>query len=51
MTLRKIIFDNSVKHIPKSEQTKVRDDKPNIKKITSLSRKQDKKNHKTKKTH
>ena len=42
MTLRKITIDNSVRHIPKSEQTKERDIKPKTKKIKagSLPRKQ-----------
>ena len=32
MVLRKITIDNSVRYIPKSEQTKERDIKPNTKK-------------------
>ena len=40
MTLRKITFDNSVKFIAKTEQT--RDIKPNTMKNISLPRKQNK---------
>ena len=40
MTLRKITIDNSVRYIPKSEQTK--DIKPKTIKAGSLSRKQNK---------
>ena len=40
MTLRKITIDNSVRYIPRSEQTK--DIKPKTKKAGSLSRKQNK---------
>ena len=40
MTLRKVTIDNSVKYIPKSEQT--RDFKPKTMKNNSLSRKQGK---------
>ena len=44
MTLRKIIIDNSVRYIPKSEQTKESDIKPKTKTIKagSLQRKKDK---------
>ena len=44
MTLRKLTIDNSVRHIPKSEQTKERDTKPKAKTIKtgSLPRKQNK---------
>ena len=45
MTLGKITIDNSVRYIPKSEQTKERDIKPKTKTIKagSLPRKQNKK--------
>ena len=43
MTLRKIAVDNSVKYVPKSEQTKERDSKPKTTKASSLPRKQNKK--------
>ena len=42
MTLRKITIDNSVGHIPKSEQTKEREIKPKTIKAGSLPRKQNK---------
>ena len=42
MTLRKIAIDNSVRYIPKSEQTKERDSKPKSVKAGSLPRKQNK---------
>ena len=42
MTLRKISIDNSVKYVPKNEQTKEKEIKPKTKTIKagSLSRKQ-----------
>ena len=43
MTLRKITIDNSVRYIPKSEQTKEREIKPKTIKACSLPRKQNKK--------
>ena len=42
MVLRKITIDNSVRYIPKSEQTKEKDIKPKTKKTGSLPRKQNK---------
>ena len=42
MTLRKITCDNSVRYIPKSEQTKEREIKPKKIKAGSLPRKQNK---------
>ena len=42
MTLRKITIDNSVRHIPKSEQTKEREIKPKTIKAGFLQRKQNK---------
>ena len=42
MTLRKITIDNSVRYIPKSEQTKERDIKPKKIKAGSVPRKQNK---------
>ena len=42
MTLRKITVDNSVRYIPKSEQTKEKDIKPKTIKAGSLPRKQSK---------
>ena len=42
MTLRKITIDNSVRYIPKSEQTKEKDIKPKTTKAGSLPRKQNK---------
>ena len=44
MTLRKITIDNSVRYIPKSEQTKEKDFKPKTRttKAGSLPRKQNK---------
>ena len=47
MVLRKITIDNSVRCVPKSEQTKERDNKPKTTKAGSLHRKQNKKIHKT----
>ena len=44
MTLRKITVDNSVRYIPKSEQTKERDIKPKTTNAGSLPRKQNKNN-------
>ena len=43
MTLRKITIDNSVRYIPKSEETKEREIKPKTTKAGSLPRKQNKK--------
>ena len=43
MVLRKITIDNSVRYIPKSEQTKERENKPKTVKAGSIPRKQDKK--------
>ena len=43
MTLRKITIDNSVRFIPKSEQTKEEDIKPKTTKAGSLPCKQNKK--------
>ena len=42
MTLRKITIDNSVRYIPKNEQTKEREIKPKTIKAGSLPRKQNK---------
>ena len=42
MTLRKITVDNSVRYIPKSEQTKEKEIKPKTIKAGSLPRKQNK---------
>ena len=42
MTLRKITVDNSFRYIPKSEQTKEKENKPKTVKAGSLSRKQNK---------
>ena len=42
MTLRKITVDNSVRYIPKSEQTKEKNIKPKPTKAGSLPRKQNK---------
>ena len=42
MTLRKITIDNSVRYIPKSEQTKEKEIKPKTIKAGSLPRKQNK---------
>ena len=44
MTLRKVTIDNSVRYIPKSEQTKENDVKPKTRtiKANSLPRKQNK---------
>ena len=42
MVLRKITIDNSVRYIPQSEKTRVRESKPNTRKSDSVSRKQDK---------
>ena len=43
MVLRKITVDNIVRFIPKSEQTKERNNKPKTTKAGSLPRKQNKK--------
>ena len=43
MVLRKITVDNSVRYIPKSEQTKEKEIKPKSIKVGSLPRKQNKK--------
>ena len=43
MTLRKITIDNSVRYIPKSEQTRKKEIKPKKIKAGSLPRKQNKK--------
>ena len=43
MTLRKITIDNSVRYIPKNEQTKEKSNKPKTTKAGSLPRKQYKK--------
>ena len=45
MTLRKITVDNSVRYIPKSEQTKEKIIKPKPIKAGSLSRKQPSQNN------
>ena len=42
MVSSEITFDNSVRYIPKSEQTRVKDIKPNTIKNKSLPRKQNK---------
>ena len=42
MTLRKITVDNSVRYIPKEEQTKEKNIKPKTIKASSVSRKQNK---------
>ena len=42
MVLRKITVDNSVRYIPKSEQTKEKEIKPKTTKASSLPRKQNK---------
>ena len=42
MTLRKITIDNSVRYIPKSEQTKEKENKPKTIKAGSLPRRQNK---------
>ena len=42
MTLRKITIDNSVRYVPKSEQTKEKEIKPKKIKAGSLPRKQNK---------
>ena len=44
MTLRKITIDNSVRYVPKSEQTKEKNYKPKTTKAGSLPRKQNKNN-------
>ena len=46
MTLRKITVDNSVRYIPKSEQTKEKNIKPKATKAGSLPRKKTKTFHK-----
>ena len=43
MTLRKITIDNSVRYVPKNEQTKEKNSKPKTKKAGSLPKKQNKK--------
>ena len=43
MTLRKITIDNSVRYVPKKEQTKEKNNKPRTTKAGSLPRKQNKK--------
>ena len=43
MTLRKITIDNSVRYIPKSEQTKEKNNEPKPTNAGSLPRKQNKK--------
>ena len=43
LVLRKITIDNSVRHIPKSEQTKGKEIEPKTRKTGSLARKQSKK--------
>ena len=43
MTLRKITVDNSVRYIPKTEQTKEKEIRPKTTKAGSLPRKQNKK--------
>ena len=43
MTLRKITFDNSVRYVPKSEQTKERVSKPKTTTAGSIPRKQNQK--------
>ena len=50
MILRKIIIDNSVRYVPKSEQTKERVSKPKTTKASSIPLKQNQKIHKTIKT-
>ena len=42
MTLRKITIDNSVRYIPKNEQTKEKNNKPKTTKAGSLPRKRNK---------
>ena len=42
MVLRKITIDNSVRYIPKTEQTKEKNTKPKTIKAGSLTRKQNK---------
>ena len=42
MTLRKITIDNSVRYVPKSEQTRGKEIKPKTIKVDSLPRKQNK---------
>ena len=42
MTLRKTTINNSVRYVPKSEQTKEKDFKPKTIKASSLPRKQNK---------
>ena len=44
MTLRKITIDNSVRYIPKNEQTKEKNNKPKTTKAGSLPHKQNKNN-------
>ena len=47
MVLRKITIDNSVRYVPKNEQTKEKEIKPQTIKAGSLPRKENKKIHKT----
>ena len=47
MTLRKITIDNSVRYVPKSEQSKEKEIKPKKIKTGSLPRKQKKIFHRT----
>ena len=49
MTLRKITIDNSVRYIPKNDQTKEENSKPETIKAGSLPRKQNKKPSQNKK--
>ena len=42
MVLRKITIDNSVRYVPKTEQTKEKNTKPNTTKAGSLPRKKNK---------
>ena len=46
MTLRKITVDNSVRYVPKTEQTKEKEGKPKTIKAASLPRKKTKTFHK-----
>ena len=43
MTIRKITIDSSVRYVPKSEQTKEKENKPKTTKAGSLPRNQNKK--------
>ena len=47
MVLRKITIDNSVRYVPKTEQTKEKNTKPKTTKAGSLPRKKTKTFHKT----